>query len=162
MWHILQTCFDGEEMGEGEYPRHAMILPKEYKHYTTFATIRNPYTRFLSQYNFFSRGHSIEEFIEGGWPSLTKELNGMRLDYVVRLEQLEEDFRKLPFVRRYLLFFPEFKFPRWTVSKELFQHPMRESYNRHIQKKVRSRCHQDFANFPYDPDDLSVLEPSMM
>ena len=162
MWHILQTCFDGEEMGTGEHPRHTMMLPREYKDYTTFATIRNPYTRFLSQYNFFGQGDAIEKFLKGGWPSITKELEGMRLDYVVRLENLEEDFYKLPFVRRHQLFFPPFQFPRWTVSKELFQRPMRVSYNQHVQKEVRARCHEDFENFPYDPDDLSVLEPLML
>jgi len=85
-----------------------------------------------------------------GAPML-KELEGVRLDYVVQLEHLQADFYKLPFVHQ------NYDFPHWTPSKKT-----RVSYGSKIQKLVRERCSRDFEIFDYDPNDLSVLQPKML
>jgi hypothetical protein len=151
MQHMLITQFGAKILGSGNNPRHDMTWPKEFVQYVSFATIRNPYTRFLSFSNFFGHGQPIEQFARGGWPPMLKELEGVRLDYVVRLESLQDDFRKLPFVKK------RHPFVHWTQSEKL-----RVSYGPTTQKLVRERCRRDFEVFGYDPDDISVISPKLL
>ena len=148
---MLVTHYDAEKVGQGVEPRHDMTWPQEFIQYVSFATIRNPYTRFLSQFHFFGHNQSVERFAYGEWATMLKELSGVRLDYVVRLECLEEDFQKLPFVTK------KRKFEHWTKSEK-----RRVSYGESIQKLVRERCQRDFEVFDYDPDDISVISPKLL
>src|SRR4051812_32524350 len=63
LWCLLRDNFEAEEMGVDKWKRHETFLPKDYESYFTFMSVRNPYTRYVSSYSFFSKQQmSIEEW----------------------------------------------------------------------------------------------------
>lgn len=148
----LEMFFDGKLFGNRKkrwQNRHAMEWPEEWRHYTSFVTVRNPYTRFFSYYNFYckDKDKDILEFARSReWKStsVVRLLDSFRIDHVVRLEHWEGDFRKLPFASQesYRLF-------HWTRSKKKAM-----DYGREVKQIVRTQYKEDFARFGYDPKDL--------
>jgi len=144
--------------------RHQMILPKSCRSYVTFMSVRNPYSRFLSLYNFFydkpvhagCHYDSIQKRAEllGGdeewrYKSMYDELHTspergcvpMRVDYVVHLETLEKDFNQLPFIT------DKISMPHMTISKK-----RASVLSSKVARMVREFYAKDFEFFGYDPD----------
>jgi hypothetical protein len=161
---VLMDNFVAEEFAVDEESekttRHAMWFPKEFEHYTTFASVRNPFTRALSLYNFFKEPHeTIWEFAdrrqsrsvyEWLWPEqrwsdrpIPEGCVPVRLDNFVRLESLSDDFHNLPFVDQ------EVVFPHYTPS-----YKTRVAYPPLLQDLVRETCREDFELFGYDIEEV--------
>lgn len=152
---VLRKCFD--DLEEVNMNRHEMILPKDCEHYVTFMSVRNPYSRFLSLYNFYYGKPSCPTIQEQAkvlgineewrYRSMYDEWHTpphpwcvpIRIDYVVHLETLEKDFNQLPFVTR------KMSMPRLTVSSKI-----ESSLLPHIAKIVREFYDKDFEFFGYD------------
>lgn len=160
---MLQENFDAKIFGFGtDYTRHEMNLPREWEHYFAFTTVRNPYTRFASLYKFYyepeqKRIESILDIfwaryrLKPIWDCLWEDppMDGcvpIRLDAVLRLESLQDDFNALPFVDRFI------QLPRWNYSQGS------ALYGRTLQQQVQMYYAKDFIYFGYDPYDISMCE----
>jgi hypothetical protein len=100
--------------------KHAIHLPEELDEYFVFASVRNPYARVISQFAWWrSHGQThkrfrpfLEELLPRRAASLYFQLHQqpsyrppegcvkVRIDAMIRLENLQEDFQNLPFVSR--------------------------------------------------------------
>lgn len=140
-----------------------MVFPKEYEYYTTFVTVRNPYSRFLSIYNFYApEGMGVWEFIRNPRNRFKKmpiakllaqrPIPGslrVRIDYVLKVESLKEDFSNLPFVMR------EYDIPKYNLNTN----KRITSYTPSIAAWVRNHYRKDFERFGYDPNDVPCAIP---
>lgn len=157
---VLVQHFEAKIFSFGyDCPRHEMNLPTAYAGYFAFVSVRNPYTRLASLSSFYCPSNSDVEdvFNEPGWrirpicDSLWQDpplpcCSRIRIDAIVRLESLEEDFHALPFVQRRI------KLPHWNAGKgmRLFSHK--------LQQRTRKYYERDFSYFGYNPDDTRVCE----
>ena len=94
--------------------RHDIALRKDHADFFVFATVRNPFSHEESQWRYFEKELSFEEHIKTKccyentfWHKLKQDSYDppegwvkFKLDAFVRLEHMEEDFQKLPFVDR--------------------------------------------------------------
>lgn len=99
--------------------RHETNFPCECGDYFLFGTVRNPYKREISRYAFYKvgqRAHLPKKFLNTiknknlnfeDWikiidssMSLTDYYNNIKLNHFIRLENLKEDFEKLPFYEK--------------------------------------------------------------
>lgn len=140
-----------EKLGKSPYS-HQLFFKPEWKNYTTFISVRNPYDRFLSIFNYFSRNKShetIEDYTKPEWKvkSISEQLQEgqflnecipARLDFVVKLESIEEDFNKLPFLKKYE------KIPKLNSSEKKI-----ENLSKKIKFFVETKFKEDFIQFNY-------------
>lgn len=161
--------FDENQPNPGS---HHIVLPEQYSDYFTFTCVRNPYSRFLSIFNYYS---NINYKISRGtnnphWEDLDDYLtyrqetrsqydilfhtpvppngNPIRLDAIIRQESLDEDFHRLPFVKRHHRIY------RLNQSKRRL-HELPE----HAVTWVRQNHYLDFIAFGYDPRHVVTLDP---
>ena len=119
MYSLLKSNFSGQRLN-----RSWRKIPEEYKNYTSFCVVRNPYSRLVSWWWSICKadgdryGHkkelqdrglslSLEDFL-----TLWREKKGAfqapivetvnRMDHVLKLENIEHDFNALPFVTKYI------------------------------------------------------------
>lgn len=147
---------------EGPDWKHVCHLPERFSDYFIFATIRNPYTLEISRYH-----HDLRhKYIEKGFSNFIHRLVGVEkpptlkrklhqvpeyspprgcvrfdLHAVVRLEQFDADFRKLPFYK------PGSKLPH--LHQSLAKAPV---YTTALARIVRKAYREDFDTFGYDPN----------
>jgi len=102
---------------------HNSRIPKEYKDYKIICSARNPYSRTLSLFKNFSysgatgddrtfreyvldltSGKHKEKFIDGAskYKIFVNPVLEKQPDYVIRLEHIHEDIKKLPFIFNHL------------------------------------------------------------
>ena len=113
LWEVLSLQY-----GAKEYPqcamrgRHVMRLPKDqnFDDYLFFTVVRHPFTRARSLWNHCQRLENItvdfEDFVwhylvpRTTWLCQTQSewLRGLRVDCVLKMERINEDFSALPFV----------------------------------------------------------------
>lgn len=137
--------------------KHVIHLPEKFQHYFTFATVRNPFNRTISQFfhpEHFQKWHGkFKEFIEFSMPKIKFSLCGqlkqypeyippqgcmpMRLDFVLKVENLEEDFCKLPFVQQ------KIHLPVLNKGKT------KDRYTDETQEMVKKYRENDFTRFNY-------------
>jgi len=122
---ILTAAFEARVYRHWEAPnvkpwKHAIHLPKDLEDYFVFATVRNPYARVISQFGWW-KAHGktqkrfrqfLKEFLPRPVSSLYCQLHQqpgykppegcvpVRIDAMVKLENLSEDLHRLPFVSR--------------------------------------------------------------
>ncbi len=141
---LLEDQFGGEVMGYSAYPRHDCFVPEEFSNYFTFISVRNPYDRFFSSVAFW---RPEDPFDVSNWcflPPITDLIsvkNVIRLDAIVRLENVQVDMNRLPFVEKELKvnWFNKSNYKKFTITEEAV-------------RKVRDRYLSDFLFFGYDPD----------
>jgi hypothetical protein len=98
------------------YTHHSQI-PTKYKDYQIISSARNPYSRTLSIYKtfitIFKKGMTFEEWILSlalgnpeknflRYPTFTNPVLEKQPEYVIRLENIYEDFKKIPFIFNHL------------------------------------------------------------
>lgn len=153
--HELEKNHDG-------YLRHLNYLPEKFSDYFVFASVRNPYDRISSLYEETKNHNQINNM--PSLPPFDKYL-ARRLSYtnsmcgqlnlgefeihaLVRLENIEEDFNKLPFVKD-------------TPIPHLRKSSTKHRYSPHMASLVLS-CHKcDFEAFGYPeqlPQRLTIKE----
>lgn len=157
----------GENFSGVRYKRTHKIIPKEFKNYTSFCVVRNPYSRLISWWWSICKaptdryGHwkeleqmgltkSLEDFLtlwatkNGITQSKIVEVND-KIDYTVKLENLEEEFNQLPFVTNHITFPHKNKknHPHW---RELITPEAGEIINKTFKK--------DFEIFGYDMENF--------
>lgn len=130
--------------------KHSMLRPPHTWDYFTFVSVRNPYLRFMSIYNFLIGRtlvlYGFERAINW-WLPISKRLEGIRVDQLVRTESLEEDFKKLPFVDN----LPSLVIPKLNVSK-----PFLIGVTKKQRDAIIKKFRRDFKEYNYDPDDCPL------
>ena len=148
------TIYTDQFFGVDPYPRHDIGLPKQYEDYFVFASVRNPYDRAISAYNWINRSmvtpvQVSETLID---PPLMRTLFDtifdnpiqencvpVRLDAYLKLETLEEDFQKLPFVNQLQ------RFPHENAAPKIID-TLDDTSIDYVQKHYQ----KDFEYFGYD------------
>lgn len=158
--------YGAESYGTGRTPQHSRFIPEDCLDFFTFASVRCPYSRMVSLFyhcrNKMPRGRRkrvARSLTFGQWVKyainhpekcgLTKHiilqkdfLAPVRLDKVLKLESLAEDFQTLPFVNQV------HKFPILNATR----HPTAQHHwRRDIVLKILPRLMPDFEMFGYDP-----------
>lgn len=124
-YKLLKNEFDGVQL-EGRY--HENAVPDQYKDFFTFTTCRHPFSRVVSAFHVLTRDDGYKdlflpkvgapdflsfvkwlvtldnekELIGRGMAVLTLQttwLRPVRLDHMIRIEDANTDFAKLPFVK---------------------------------------------------------------
>ena len=145
--------------------RHNRIISPKYKNYTKIATVRNPYTRTLSQWTFnkilknrLDEFENIEQFTDWlididnmyntneidhdicGWFSCSKYLEKTGYDIILHQENLEEDINELEFITTPV------KLDRINDSNSK---EYTKLLNKNVKEKINQYCKNDFAEFDY-------------
>lgn len=166
-YHAFVYCFHNksdEVIPESPSPtchahgcKHLFFLPKQFEDYFTFLLVRNPYDRFYSAYNFWTKFDDPEQLFDYKWTvPITQQISNpnklnepcvpIRIDAIVRTEQLEKNFNNLPFVKTPV------SIPTFNVSEK------RDiKFTPELIEKIKSRYLLDFSMFGYDKDDHSSL-----
>ena len=150
--------------------RHNRIIKEECKHYTKIATVRNPYTRTLSQWTFnkllrdrLDKFNHIQEFVDWlvylnkntsvdecihdicGWFSCSKYLKLPGYDIIIKQEELEQGINNLEFIEEPI------KLPNINDSNS-------KKYNHlltpNVIAKINEYCEQDFIEFNYKKEKI--------
>ena len=164
MYDYLQRC-GGKR--HGAY--HEKIIPEKYKDYKTFITVRNPFDRAVSSWwaltthdNGKGRqkwaldsigGKSFDLFAK--WLNSPKCKKGTRMtwsqteihkdkkiDFYIKLEEIEEELRKLPFYKDIPIKNTH------TFQKERGL-DWSDYYDKHSAEDVMEAWREDFTNFDY-------------
>lgn len=143
----------------GHSPQHSTyrelvdlkLIPNDF---TVFSVVRNPYDRFMSDYNFHQEHHlfgfdgTVEEFAEFFWSEKVDNHNGSMTEYlkdkdgtipgiikIMRFEQFPEDFRGLTGL----------EMNKHELSSKKFIKELPEE----VKEIVRDKWGEDFDNFNY-------------
>lgn len=137
--------------------RHQVYYLEELKDYFAFVSVRNPFSRLISAYNYSSRpDESLHDWMQGITPDPIAEslfFNGrsLRIDAIIRMESLQEDFNRLPFVKEKVVL----PFLNMVKKSKI------RSLPRVAMNFVRKRYYYDFKIFGYDPSDKSFESESI-
>ena len=160
---VFKSQFDGEYHYRPELdPRperfmtatgraqHQICLPTEWRDYLTILSVRNPYTRFLSLFALFGHRHGCKtpaDYYAKVEPPVCDELDATyagcvptRVDKIIRLETIQEDFNALPFVG------PEVIIPHEAESRDFV------TMTPDIRDFVNETYARDFERFEYQPE----------
>jgi hypothetical protein len=142
--------------------RHRNAVPPECRGYYTFACVRNPYAREWSHYCYLQRNrppsqlkaivkrlgfaryvceHAGGGFLEWFDPPQSRFLEGLRLDAVLRFEELPGCFGQLPFV-------PEGHLLRRENGAS--RGDWRSRYGQEVAELVYRWAEADFTRYGYD------------
>lgn len=168
---------------------HDNIIPDKFKNFFTFTCVRNPYHRAVSCYYHIHRKTNEIIPLKECWHkfhmiSMCEYLSNLyqldhfaypqddaskywigsaniRLDAFIKLESLEEDFSKLPFVNQRI------KFPKEnTVQKQVLLGSSKfVEIPQKLIEEVPVRYKEDFIRFNYDqvvPSDFRKIPPIML
>jgi hypothetical protein len=153
---------------------HSCHLPEELKGYYVFASVRNPYTRMISTYkHVVAADHHLtqqptqegfKDFLHNEYFKSMWDLLGLSEDYtsppgcvpfkidsVIKMETLAQDFNNLPFVKEKLEFPHEHKnwFPHSCIT-----------YTPTTAQIVYERYIKDFETFEY-PKEHPLIKKSI-
>lgn len=151
---VLTQHFEAEVVGPGNN-RHSICLPAEYAHYFTFVSIRNPYDRALSGFNYLNQDKPVsvmsclndkESLLPSLYDSIYNSLipDGcipVRIDRFLRQENLQADFDSLPFLDKKL------EIPKLNVSVK-----KQIAFGIYATEQIKNFYFKDFEFFGYDPE----------
>ena len=145
--------------------RHNRIIDPKYLNYTKIATVRNPYTRTLSQWTFnkilrkrLDEFENLEQFTDWlididnmydtkeinhnicGWFSCSKYLELTGYDIILHQENLEEDINELEFITNPV---------KLDIINDSNSKTYKELLNNNIKQKINQYCEKDFTQFGY-------------
>lgn len=153
---VLTQHFEGEVVGFGNNSdRHAIFLSKEYAHYFTFASIRNPYDRALSGFNYINQDKPMSVMSclndkDALLPTLYDSFYNspipegcipVRIDRFLRQENLQSDFDSLPFLDK------KIEIPKLNVSLK-----KQIAFGIYATEQIKNFYFKDFEFFGYDPE----------
>jgi len=169
LYKLLKEHFNGVQV-EGRY--HENDVPEKNKDYFTFSTCRHPFSRAVSAFHVLTRDdgykdlflpkiggddflsfvkwlvkHDSEtELVGRGMAVLTLQstwLKPVRIDKLVRIEQANDDFASLPFVKE----------PVTVPTLLARKHETWDEIKcKKSDKLLRNWLAKDFEFLPYDPD----------
>ena len=134
------------------WARHQMYFPHEIREYFTFVSVRNPYHRFLSMYNHFSKeDETIEEYSYGNdnrKSSIFDEVLSkmIPINAILRTETLEKDFNNLPFVKNYT-----------HLTHENVSNKKLNRLSEYAIDYVNRKYHLDFLLFSYKKTNVKIF-----
>jgi len=168
MAEVLLTLPGAIRLSRGKTSHHTEIPVKEWREFFTFATVRNPYAREYSVYR-LRRDHKIARKWNHGtviaaqtmdfegyvkWLGLRKGLEfdtpmaeylrPVRIDKLLRFEDLPGCFEDLDFAREFNLELPKLN----TIIDDQW----REDYTEAMADAVWEYAHEDFETFGYERD----------
>jgi hypothetical protein len=138
------------------YYTHDCLYDKQYDEYKIICNVRNPYGRVLSLFQNFGeklntnketfKKYLFDEVAHGKDSEIIHRPNFIKTpDYVLRLEHLEEDYSKLPFIKN-----------RFTESQiywlSIHGKPLtnwEEFYDQEMKDFVYDLCEKQFNRFGY-------------
>jgi hypothetical protein len=145
-------------------PQHVCHLPEQFKDYTIISSIRNPFTHELSRFTHGNPNyprHPMDMKHFKGWinrkwmETFHSKLNmsdnynppiecvKYSVDYLIRLESIEEDFNNLPFIKE------KIEIPHRNKT----QNPQDKLYyTEEMAERVRKKRAIDFEVFGYSLD----------
>jgi hypothetical protein len=141
--------------------RHSTKYPDACKDYFLFGTVRNPYEREISRYIFYKTqkfGNKVkfleiaknpnlnfEDWIENidNSISLNNYYKNIKIDFVIKLENLKEDFEKLPFYKK----LPE---SIWKLKRNNRKSKENIFFTEKSKKIFQEKFKEDFINFNYE------------
>jgi hypothetical protein len=125
--------------------QHQFSLFDGHEKYKLISTIRNPYSRSVSLYEFLNSGgergfDSFDNFVLNYKKNPVKPIFGERVpDFFLRQENLYDDYIKIPFVR-------DSKLNECGILKELCEKKINKSPNR---KPIKDHYNQETADIIY-------------
>lgn len=140
-------------------PYHSYIVPDQYRDYSIFTTVRNPYERCWSWYNFEGKtyesfikymedlilwkndGYSYREFPQQ-YITQTEYIKRGNVDYVIKLEEL--DMEVLPFINEKTVI------PHSRKTKNKPKGSALKYLKNSEKKLVQEYCLEDFEELGYE------------
>jgi hypothetical protein len=165
------------------YHRHRMWIPYDYRNYFIIATVRNPYTREISRYHWvkvhsnenkdtlhrlakrsfsqylrllpptYSLYHNLQYHVVSGDPPNQTHNVPKRIDAILRLESLNEDYKKLPFAK------PDTSMPTMNVTHKNFKRNL--LYTDEDAAILYEKFNKDFTEYGYNkkpPQEVLALK----
>lgn len=148
---------------------HSRAVPSNLVHWFTFTVVRNPYARAVSFWKYVMSLRKGEVFRRCGgrqpfpefarwlsserpddpreWANQSHFLAGLRLDRILRYENLEHDFHALPFVPR------SARLPRLATSGLQDWRPYYEDEK--TARRIRDWAGKDFEKYGYSKDPFA-------
>ena len=150
------------------HSRHTNLFTNHEK-FKLLLTVRNPYSLMFSYLNFYPKENSVSEVIDYFESSLQEEFyendfvwntyKGFQErapDYVLRLENLYEDYSKIPFINSSEMFLSGELEKQCKIKKnekpEIFRRNWKDYYNQSIADLVYYNFLNYFEFFGYDKD----------
>jgi len=163
MYNLLQSNFKGLRT-----KRSWRKIPDQYVDYTSFCVVRNPYSRLVSWWWSICKvggdryGH-IKELTDLGLTTTLEDFltlwdtkNGLgqafivedvnRMDHIIKLENIEEEFNALPFINNHI------SIPKVNVKNKPH---WRELITPKAAQKIETMYKRDFELFNYKIEDFS-------
>lgn len=143
--------------------KHVIHVPKRYEDYFVFCSVRNPYTRLISQFRWWKQNKketkNFKWFLEKILPMADRSLYiqlrqddsyippkncvHINIDTFIKLENLTKDFANLPFVVGFI------KMPYLNKKEARFN---KIRYTKETSKWVQKYRHMDFELFNYSKE----------
>jgi len=135
---------------------HQCLYDNQYDNYKIIGNVRNPYGRVLSIFQNFNgqfdinketfKRYLFEQVAYGKDSEIINRTNFIKTpDYVLRLEYLEEDYLKLPFVKDR---FTESQIHWLTIHGKPIT-DWEKFYNKEMKEFVYKLCQEQFEKFEY-------------
>ena len=147
-------CIGGEQ--DGRMLTHRIGIPTGCERYTVIATVRNPFSRMVSCWNWVSRwpnelgefvrarpddfGAFVERTAGSGFESQSARLGEIEPAQLIRYEQLQASFSELPFVANERLHIV----PQSPITAD-----WQSQYTPEIERMVVEKWGDDFDRFGY-------------
>lgn len=159
IYEIMEKHYDGKI-----YNEHWHVVPEQVKHFTTFVTARNPYDRIISLWwsmckregdRYGYKEIMTSKGLENDPVSFLKSLKQFesrtqadyhkqnKIDHIIHTENLEEEFKKLPFYNKNIVF------PHNNTTFDV-RPPTEEFLTDEFVELVNIKYHEDFELLGYN------------
>jgi hypothetical protein len=148
--------------------RHSTEYPSDLSNYFLFGSVRNPFQREISRYLFYKNeslgtkkkwaniakdpNSSFEDWIVliNNSISLTNYYKNIKLNFFIKLENLKEDFEKLPFYKK----LPD---SIWNLKRNNKKYKKNIFFTDFSKNIFLNKFKDDFLNFNYDQSYIEKI-----